>query len=230
MVILTLHLLACLLYVGATFSSIVLHVPSFSLFTSWRSAFQFSMIGFSMSGVPIIISAMYGVLKHIHAAVRLYFIYVSITFVLEAAALIYTVARKGGCEAPDGFLNIMAADVGQAFLCGALQAAAYLCVSVGVTVGAYRLFIVWSLCEDIREGGSGKGLWDLLPGKEPAFSKKSASLLLQGQGPYADTTGMAHSKLPGSYPLPYGAVQVGAPSIILFEDHFSDERPEMARW
>jgi len=189
-----------------------------------------------MCGVPIILLAIYGVAKRMDVAVRFYLGYLLLTFVIDSVALIYVFLWKEGddCNAPGSFLSAFAADVGQAFMCGFLRIFSYVFVATGICAEVYCLFIVWSLCEDVHEGTSGPGLWELLPAKQAAFEKKNESVKGERLGPYADIVGLAHSKLPGAYPSPYGAMQFGNTGSTIFggREHEMNfpPAPEYARW
>jgi len=208
-VILTFHLAACLAYLATSFSHIVLHSSVFSSgLSNWDPVWQFSMIGFIMAGVPLILLALYGVAKRMDVAVRLYLGYLLLTFVIDSVALVYMFlwTNGGECGAPGSILHAFAADVGQAFMCGFFRIFAYVFVAVAICAEVYCLFVVWSFCEDVHEGASGPGLWELLPGKEVAFQKKQDSCMGERWSPYADIVGLAHADLPGAYPNPYGTL------------------------
>lgn len=209
MAILIFHLVTCLLYLGATFSSIVLHISPFGAVASWGPVLQFCMIGFNMCGFPIIIVAIYGALKRNAMAIRPYLLYLLITFLVDTVVLVDVLLVKDSCSTPGSFVNAAtAAGVGTAFMCGFLRILSYSCVSLGVFIEVYCVFIVWSFCEDVYEGSSGPELWELLATKEEAFKKKHEYMIGEREGPYADIVGMAYySKLPGAYPSAYGSLE-----------------------
>jgi len=135
-------------------------------------------------------------------AVRMYLVYLLFTFVLDTLLLVYLILWKDNCSIA-GDLNTTAL-FGRAFVCGFLRILSYLFVSVAITVEVYCLFIVWSLCEDVHEGASGPGLWELIEGKEEAFEKKHEEMRGEREGPYANIPGLAYyANLPGAYPSPY---------------------------
>lgn len=167
---------------------------------SLNPVWQFSMIGFVMCGIPIILAAMYGVVKRMDVAVRLYLLYLFATFVLDTAALMYLYLWKDSCDGPGTTMSKLSSPVGKAFMCGFLRIISYIFVAVTICAEVYCLFIVWSLCEDVREGAAGPGLWELLPGKEEAFKKNEG----EREGPHACIVGFATADLPGAYPSPNG--------------------------
>jgi len=220
-VILAFHLVACMLYLSATFCDMVLQMKSFGMMTSWSPLWQFSMIAFNMCGVPVILAAMYGISRHIDVAIRFYLGYLLIAFVINTVALIYMFILQGSdCTAPGNVGNAMVGEFGLAFMCGFLRILAYFFVSTVITMEVYCLYIVWSLCENISEA-SGPGIWSLLESKEHAFEKEKDhwhndrnsnghihnGWAYTGEGPYADIAGLNHTKLPGAYPSPYGALE-----------------------
>jgi hypothetical protein len=176
-------------------------------------------------------------------AVRLYLGYLLATFVIDSIALIYVFLwQNRSCNAPGSLMSAIAADMGQAFMCGFLRILTYVFVSAAICVEVYCLFIVWSLCEEVHEGANGVGLWELLPAKQAAFQKSAEALQGERLGPYDNIVGLAHSKLPGSYPSPYGALEssgfqghaFGGPGNTLFggQQHEMSypPAPEYARW
>lgn len=230
-VILTFHLAANLAYLGVTFSHIVLHYSTFSSeLSDWSPWAQFTMIGFIMAGVPVILLALYGVARRMDVALRLYLGYLFISFIIDSVALIYFFLWKDndGCKGSGAAFSHMSEEVGAAFMCGFLRILSYIGVAVAICMEVYCLFIVWSLCEDIHEGTNGLALWELLPAKAAAFEKKHALHKGERLAPYADIVGLAHTKLPGAYPSPYGAM-----SDFGFTQNtpmFASTGSEFARW
>lgn len=223
-VILAFHLVACLLYLGFTFCDIVLQMKSFGIIASWSPLWQFTMIGFQMCGVVIILAAMYGISRRIDVAIRVYLCYLLLTFVMNSVVLIdMFILKESSCRVPGNVGQKMQADYGLAFMCGFLRILSYFFVSAAITMEVYCLYVVWSLCEEIHEGPYGPGIWSLLDSKEQAFEKEKDhwhsdghkdshwhihnGWLYTGEGPYASITGLNHTKLPGAYPSPYGAME-----------------------
>jgi len=222
-VILAFHFVAVMLYLSATFCDIVLHMKSFGIIASWSPLWQFSMIAFNMCGVLIILSAMYGISRRIDVAIRFYLCYLLLTFVMNTVALIYMfILNDSGCVVRGNIGKKLEGDFGLAFMCGFLRILSYFLVSSVITMEVYCLYIVWSLCEDIHEGPFGPGIWSLLESKAHAFEKEKEhwhhndrnshwhihnGWPYLGEGPYADIAGLNHTKLPGAYPSPYGAVE-----------------------
>lgn len=232
MAIMTFHLAACSLYIVMTFCNIVLHMGTFGVLTSWSPLWQFSMIGYNIIGITIILLGMLGVVRRMDVAVRLYLGYLLVTFVVDTAFLTnYVLFENGSCDTASGYATT--ALMGHAFMCGFMRIMSFLFVASIILTEVYCLFVVWSLCEDVHEGASGPGLWELLPGKEEAFERKEEQMNGEREGPYGDIVGlMYYSKLPSAYPAPYGAFESGCCSIFGGEQHEMNypPGPEYAGW
>lgn len=202
-IILGFHFLACILYIAAAFSSIVLHASSFE--STWSLPSQMWMAGFYFSGIPIIMSALYGVIKRIDLNVMIYLIYLTLSFVIDTVALIYMFIWEDACKTTSSFISVLGEDFGTAFVCGLTRISSWIFVVACISIEVYCLYIVWSFCEDVRSGASAPGLLDLVTGKEDMFMKKHS----RGQKSLEsnDIVGLAHHKLSGPYPSPYGALQ-----------------------
>lgn len=204
--IMVFHLLANILYIGMTFNHIVLfHGPG--LINDWSAAWQFSMIGFELCGIPIIVAAIIGIFKRIEVAMRSYLLYLFCSFFLDTSCLYYMLIWSDRCDKVNGLK--VAQFMGGAFMCGLEHILAYFFVAAAISIQVYCLYTVWSYCEDIHEGQSGPGLWELLPGKEDAFQTSSKHLHGDGhnrQGPYDHIVGITYwGDNGGAYPSPYGA-------------------------
>merc|ERR1719313_1164070 len=218
-VIMLFHLAACLAYVSFTFMDIVLHMKQFGLLTTLSPLWQFSVIGFQLSGVVIIALALYGMKRQIEIALRVYLCYLLATFVLNTVLLVdYFVFRNSNCMSPGGSVGThLTANFGLAFLCGFTRILSYVFVAAVISLEVYCLYIVWSLCEDVHEGVWGPGIYSLLDTKEEALTKEKDHnhhdrsqhwhfrnwMFYFGEGPYADIAGLNGTKLPGPFPNPY---------------------------
>lgn len=197
------------MYLAATFAHIVLHSGYFGSISDWSPLWQFSMIGFQIAGVAIILLGLLGIAKRIDVAVRLYLLYLLATFVVDTIFLIYYFLWNDNCGGVTGLATT--ALMGQAFVCGFMRILSYLFVAAAICAEVYCLFIVWSLCEDVHEGVNGPGLWELLPAKEEAFERKREHMGGEREGPFTTSKiiGMAYyaNNMPGAYPAPYGAFE-----------------------
>lgn len=209
-IILGFHLLACIAYVVFTFSVFVLHVASVQL--AWNPMIQMSMGGLYLCGIPIILAALFGVAKRVEVNVRVYLYYLTLMFVVDTVLLLLELFGTDACAANGGLINVLEADFGKAFVCGLMRISSYLIVAAAISIEFYCLFVVWSFCEEIHLGAAGPGLWGLFPGKDEMMKRKLGRTFGERAGPYADIIGLAHSKLSGPYPSPYGALGNQLPS------------------
>eukprot|EP00443_Scrippsiella_acuminata_P024920 CAMPEP_0115253712 /NCGR_PEP_ID=MMETSP0270-20121206/44814_1 /TAXON_ID=71861 /ORGANISM="Scrippsiella trochoidea, Strain CCMP3099" /LENGTH=217 /DNA_ID=CAMNT_0002669227 /DNA_START=178 /DNA_END=828 /DNA_ORIENTATION=- len=194
------HMAACLFYLCSVCSNIILLQPIF--FSTWTVHAQLLYLAFSMIGIPIIASALWGVLNRIELNIRLYLYYLMACFVLNSGALVYFFLVDDVCDTVGSFVNLMASSFGEAFLCGAFRIFSYFLCAGGIAVEVYCLWVIWSMCEDVHEGKNGPELWQLIPSKDDIIQKSKRPQ----DGPYADIVGFAHTQLPGPHPSPYGAI------------------------
>lgn len=200
MTVLVFHLAACFFFIGCVCSNLVLLSPTF--FSTWTAHAQLFYLGFSMMGIPIILSGIWGVTSRIEVNIRLYLYYLMACFVLDAGALVYFCLVDDVCDTVGSFVNLMANSFGEAFLCGTFRIFSYFLCAGGIAVEVYCLWVIWSMCEDVHDGKNGPELWQLIPSRDNVIQKNKRAQ----DGPYADIVGFAHSPLPGPHPLPYGAI------------------------
>mmetsp|Transcript_79705 Transcript_79705/g.161479 ORF Transcript_79705/g.161479 Transcript_79705/m.161479 type:complete len:244 (+) Transcript_79705:155-886(+) len=218
--ILFFHLLALLFFIVCTCSNIIGRTPL--LFSSWSGQAQLVATGFCLIGVPIILSAAWGLYQRIEINVRIYLSYLLLSFVVDAIALIYSLLCQDICVAAGHLTNALEANFGDAFLCGAFRTASYFVVAAVLLVEMYCLWIVWSACEDAHEGKSGPELSDLIPGKDPIIMKRK----MIEEGPVGGIVGLSKSKLPGPYPSPYGAITSQGSTIFGGSTHETNYPPK----
>merc|ERR1740138_154576 len=200
-IILVCHLAECVLYVFSVCSTIIFHHTSFS--SSWSFPSQMFYTAWCLVGIPIILAAALGVVQRTEASLRVYLFYLTSCFLLNACWLGYFILLTDPCQQAVGdILRVVTEHYGQSFFCGAAQIASYLFMGAAIILHVYCMWVVWSLCEDVHLGANGPNLSELIPNKDYEI-KKVRHL---GDGPQAGIIGFAHTKLPGSYPSPYGAV------------------------
>lgn len=212
--IMSFHLLACFLYISLAFFNIVLHVSTVG--ATWGPVMQMWISGLYFAGIPMICSGLYGVLKRIEVHVWIYFMYLAVCFAFDTIALVHVFMWQDACTTNKSIITILGQDFGEAFVCGLTRLASWIFVLAAITFEVYCLFIVWSFCEDLRINTPGPSLWELIPSKAEAFKKKhglqNSNLLSQD-----DVVGIAHAKLAGPYPFPYGSVQdLADPTYTIF--------------
>jgi len=205
--ILVFHLAAALFYMVCVCSNLIFHSPVF--FSTWTAHAQLMYAAFTLLGLPIILSGLWGVYERVEVNIRLYLFYLMACFVVDASALVYFCLVDDVCDTVGSFVNLMASSFGEAFLCGAFRIFSYFMCATGIAVEVYCLWVIWSFCEDVHDGKNGPELWQLIPSKDGIIQKSKRP----ADGPYADIVGFAHTRLPG----PYGGVTVG-------EDDGSDGR------
>mmetsp|Transcript_45739 Transcript_45739/g.102832 ORF Transcript_45739/g.102832 Transcript_45739/m.102832 type:complete len:253 (-) Transcript_45739:42-800(-) len=226
--ILLCHLAVCVFYVASACSTIIFHSPFFS--SSWSYHAQLLYTAFSLIGLPTIAAAIWGVVERIEANIRLYLLYLVLSFLVDLVAMVYLCLVEDPCTS----LKTMAASIasssgsnwaGEAFVCGTFRIASYVGITVAVLIEVYCLWVIWSVCEDVHGGRNGPELSGLMPTKESVIQKSRRP----PDGPYDSIVGFAHTKLPGAYPSPYGAISTsgmpGQSSIFGGSAHETDYPP-----
>mmetsp|Transcript_43555 Transcript_43555/g.72359 ORF Transcript_43555/g.72359 Transcript_43555/m.72359 type:complete len:249 (-) Transcript_43555:41-787(-) len=204
-IIMLVHLLTCIFYVYAAWMNVVFHQPAFG--ANWTSSMQMYATILCISGIVIILAAMYGVYRRIEVNVRIYLYFLFLCFVVDTYTVLKAFLFQDVCAASGMLLELLGDTFGKAFMCGFLRIAAYFMVAAVVSVEVYCLFIVWSYCEDVHEGMNGHGLENMLPTKEAAFKKVHRRHGSERAYTHADIIGLSHQKIPGPYPSPYGALE-----------------------
>eukprot|EP00747_Dinoflagellata_sp_TGD_P162435 gnl/TRDRNA2_/TRDRNA2_180048_c0_seq1.p2 gnl/TRDRNA2_/TRDRNA2_180048_c0~~gnl/TRDRNA2_/TRDRNA2_180048_c0_seq1.p2 ORF type:complete len:248 (+),score=30.00 gnl/TRDRNA2_/TRDRNA2_180048_c0_seq1:67-810(+) len=195
------HLAVLLFFVATAFMNIVLHEPTFNKNVDYST--QLWMAGFSLCGIPIILSAAYGVMMRMETNVRLYLYYLFLSFAVNLVASIRERTRIDPCDTSGSLTKFLGDHWGEAYLCGLTRIASYGFGTVMIICEAYALWVVWSFCEEAYNSKGGPELSDLLDGKEDIIQARSEGK----EGPYAGIVGLAHSKLPGPYPSVYGTLR-----------------------
>lgn len=138
-VILSLHFLANLLLIVATFLSFF--VPGFTWIGSDRLYAQVSLAGFAVVGLPFILLGAWGVIMKREVLLRLYFFYllayIGVAFFIILCQLVLT----GACQF-----------VSTAFTCGISRGVSLSAAAVLVSILCYFAHVVWSHCEDLDTG------------------------------------------------------------------------------
>lgn len=199
-VILMCHLVVSLLYVVSVSSNVIFHVPL--LMSAWSVQSQLVYAGFCLLGIPLIVSALFGVWYRIEVTVRLYLYYFMACFLVNSSGLVYICLIQDACASIGSFVTLMSANFGEAFLCGAFRIISYFAAAGGIATQVYCLWIIWSMCQDMRAGQNFPELQSLLPHKE-SIVMRAKHIQKQAQ---ADFIGFKHSDTPGPYPCAYGAI------------------------
>jgi len=201
------HLAVCCFYVASACSNLIFKSPFFS--SSWSPVVQLCYTGFCLMGVPIALTALWGVVNRSEVSLRIYLVYLACSFLVDLGGVAYLVAAEDPCNSVNYIMNSISEKPGsthfsgEAFMCGAFRIASYFLVTLVVSIEVYCLYIVWSMCEDIHSGKNGPELHTLILGKDDVLRRK----MRPPDGPYASIVGFAHTKVPGPYPSAYGAIR-----------------------
>eukprot|EP00927_Polykrikos_kofoidii_P055314 TRINITY_DN49583_c0_g1_i1.p1 TRINITY_DN49583_c0_g1~~TRINITY_DN49583_c0_g1_i1.p1 ORF type:complete len:251 (+),score=31.54 TRINITY_DN49583_c0_g1_i1:112-864(+) len=207
-IILACHLALCSLCVVFTVCNLILDIPTMTAAQS--PVQQLYATGWSLIGIPLIVSAFYGVFHRVDINIRLYLYYILCSFVVSVVGLFALLFSDDVCDmkADGTFTGAFAASFGEAFVCGFMQIFVYIFTASAILTQAYFIWVIWSLCEDVHFGKGGPELAELLPSKADAIHKKCRP----GDGPYTDIVGLAHAKIPGPYPFAFSTpATVGMP-------------------
>lgn len=199
--ILFIHFAVSMFFLVTAFMNIVLHEPTFNKDTSY--SVQLWLAGFSLCGLPIIFSAAYGVMMRMETNVRLYLYFLFVSFVVDLVVAIQARTHEDPCNSSSSLTKFLSDRWGEAYLCGLTRIGSYGFATAVVLVEAYALWVVWSFCEETYNCKGGPELSELLDGKEDIIQARTEGK----EGPYAGIVGLAHSKLPGPYPSPYGTLR-----------------------
>lgn len=144
------HFLFCFLTVFLTFGSLIAPSAFFEIPTEYRAGRVFVAM-WCLVGIALIFFAYYGIRRKFESLIRLYFIYAAICCFADMAYIVKTLVMPG-CSSMPSLLTSQ----GDAFACGVVRSANLGVVFVLTLAQAYFLFILWSLCEDMAEGGTAR--------------------------------------------------------------------------
>lgn len=156
--IIFLHLCQSVFYIVTTFCNIVLKVPTFNF--NLNLSTQVFNAAFCLMGIPFIFSAIWGVMYRVETNLRLYLFYLCLSFGLDLVYIVVFFVIEDTCSNLPGALE----QHGSAFACGSMRIFSVIFVLMITTIEGYFCFTVWSLCEDMKAGGAGQGLPQLLKG------------------------------------------------------------------
>lgn len=217
-IILIVHLIVCFFLVADAISTHILYRQS--LTSGMDFATQMLVAGYSLSGVLLTISALYGVAARVESVVRIYLYFLLLTFLADTSKLCQELIIEQEACSGAGSDN-SSHHLGGAALCGVLQIGSYFIIAGVLILELYFLWVVWSLCEDVKANRGGLEFSALMGkgGDVIRKKKKTGGGLFSAAGdPYAGIIGLAHAKVPGPYPSQYGAIDtLGMPSgVTLF--------------
>mmetsp|Transcript_56422 Transcript_56422/g.98611 ORF Transcript_56422/g.98611 Transcript_56422/m.98611 type:complete len:237 (+) Transcript_56422:74-784(+) len=165
-IILILQLILNSFYILTATFNVILKIPTIGFQSSLSS--QTFNAAWCLLGMPFIFSAMWGLLTRQEANVRMYLVYQLISLVLD---LFYTFSfflMTDVC----GMVPSALARHGSAFACGFMRLTSLAFIFLMTAMAIYFTFVIWSLCEDFKVGGSGTGFPQLLGGVSEYRSKQ----------------------------------------------------------
>jgi hypothetical protein len=110
---------------------------------------QVCKVVYSLGGLPIIAMALWGCIQRVERLVRGYFWYGLMTVLLDMIFIFDNFVLSNPCD----HLPHMLQGQGHAAACGAARGIDAMFVIVVTGIQAYLIFIIWSYCEDLYEGG-----------------------------------------------------------------------------
>jgi len=113
-------------------------------------------------GMPFIFAALWGMWAKQESNMRLYLFYLCTTFVLDFVSVVNFLTSSDICGSMPRSLQRH----GSAFACGFMRISSVGFVIGGMILFAYAAFTIWSYCEDLKAGGGGKGLDQLMQYQE----------------------------------------------------------------
>lgn len=156
--IIFLHLAQSIFYIVTSFCNIVLKLPTFNF--NLNLSTQVFNAAFCLMGIPFIFSAIWGVANRLETHLRLYLFYLAVSFCLDLVYIVVFFVVEDTCSN----LPPALAQHGSAFACGSMRIFSVVFILMTTIVEGYFIFTVWSLCEDLKAGGAGTGLPQLLKG------------------------------------------------------------------
>jgi len=118
---------------------------------------QISIALFCLAGIPLIVLAIFGVKYKVEPLVRLYFIYMVCSAVLD-----WCFIAKRFIISPCDHVPTALENEGHSFACGVVRDVDIVIAALLTGIQFYLIWIVWSFCEDMKQGGEGPELADLM--------------------------------------------------------------------
>lgn len=124
---------------------------------------QIVVAGYTLSGLPIIIVAFWGTLNKAEGPLRLYWLYMVLTFAFDSVFIFKNFVLEGPCE----HLPPVFSGSGRAFACGMARGTNVTSVVAMVVIQLYCIFVVHSYCDDLAQSAGGLDLGDLQKRQRP---------------------------------------------------------------
>lgn len=142
------HFFTCLLSVIIT-AGCFISPGTFGEIPEEYMTYRVLFAGWCLAGLPLIFCGYLGLVRKFESLLRLYFFYAVVCVVWDIFQIVKAVLLPGCSEMPD-----LLTSQGDAFACGVVRGANMTLVFLVTCIQVYFLFIVWSQCEDIAEGGA----------------------------------------------------------------------------
>lgn len=151
---------------------------------------------YGLMGMPFILGGAWGMYMKSEANVRMYLLYMWVCFFISFVGPVIHLVIMDPCKVllPESMANRR----GSAKVCGSLRQGIIGFMLLSGSFCFYFIFVVWSYCETLKNGGTGFGLPELVEGKKRKEARKS----FQGHGLF----GTGCSALQPSVPVHYGSV------------------------
>jgi len=192
-VIIMIHSLTSFFFLYTCISNILMEVPTIGnrvdLYT------QSFNCAWALATIPFIASGISGINNHAELHLRLYLYWLMVTVAMDLV-LTGVYLEKTMCATLPSFLVAE----GGAFACGSMRVFGIVFIFMLFSFSLYGIFVVWSRCEELQEGGSEPN-FDHLIGETRAKARRS--IYQHKSGLFG--TGLA---LPAPFPIMYGSLAV----------------------
>mmetsp|Transcript_23433 Transcript_23433/g.51554 ORF Transcript_23433/g.51554 Transcript_23433/m.51554 type:complete len:206 (+) Transcript_23433:80-697(+) len=165
------HLAWCLMWIWMVTCNIILRIPALAVGVN-RPQQTVNAI-WNLAGLPFIIMALWGLWHRVDVQVRLYLHYLVVSFSMHLVLIIYYLFVQDACSLLPSTLKYN----GLAFACGVVRGCSIAVLLSTLLVQYYIAYIVWSWCEDVRAGISGKGLGALYGRRQQHYGSVGSPVL-----------------------------------------------------
>jgi len=166
--------------------NIIFKIPTFG--ASDPPSAQIFNAAWCLLGLPFIFSAMWGMWSKQESNMRLYLVYLFTTFALDLGFVVQALATGDLC----GHMPPSLKHHGAAFACGFLRIAGVGLTLMMITVIGYSVYTVWSYCEDLKAGGGGKGLDQLMVHQDEAKNRDAYGAFANAVGKVGEVVAADH--------------------------------------
>lgn len=173
---LLIHSFVCMFYILTAISNVVLDYPTLGYDMSFST--QMFNLAFAIATVPFIIAGTSGVNNRIESHLRVYFGWLLFTLALDVLFIGLFIHRNVYCSSMPAFFTLY----GRSFACGAQRITVTSLLVAYLVTMCYFLFVVWSLCEEIKMSSTDDVFTYLVGRAEDAELKKAYKAGLFGTG------------------------------------------------